>query len=94
MSDQNDDAVLQALLDRLLRFRLPRALDLKKRVDDGQCLSDADIDFLKLALEDAQNGQKFVARNPQFHALGSQIVQLYDAIVSTALKNETARGSG
>ncbi|UNK57979.1 hypothetical protein MNQ95_02380 [Pseudoxanthomonas daejeonensis] len=92
MSEENDDAVLQTLLDRLLRFRLPRALELKKRVDAGQCLTDADIDFLKMALEDAQNGQKFVVRNPQFHILGSQIVQLYDAIVSGAMKNETQRG--
>ena len=92
MSNGNDDAVLQTLLDRLLRFRLPRALDLKKRVDAGECLTDADMNFLKLALEDAQNGQKFVARNPQFHTLGSQIVQLYEAIVSGAMKNEAERG--
>lgn len=92
MSDVNDDAVLKTLLDRLLRFRLPRALELKKRVDGGECLTDADIDFLKRALEDARDGQKFVSRNPQFHALGAQIVQLYEAIVSQAIKNESARG--
>ncbi|KAF1703886.1 hypothetical protein [Pseudoxanthomonas kaohsiungensis] len=92
MSDVNDDAVLKTLLDRLLRFRLPRALDLKQRVDAGERLGDADIDFLKRALEDAKQGQRFVARNPQFHALGAQIVQLYDAIVSRAMKNEAGRG--
>jgi hypothetical protein len=92
MSDVNDYAVLKTLLDRLLRFRLPRALDLKQRVDAGDRLGDADIDFLKRALEDAKQGQRFVARNPQFHALGAQIVQLYDAIVSRAMKNEAGRG--
>ena len=92
MSDRNDDAVLQALLGRLLRFRLPRALELKKRVDEGQCLTDADIRFLKLAPEGARNGKRFFARNPQFHALGAQIVQLYDDIVSRAMKNETGNG--
>ncbi len=92
MSDVNDDAVLKTLLDRLLRFRLPRALDLKQRVDAGERLGDADIDFLKRALEDAKQGQRFVARNPQFHALGAQIVQLYDAIVSRAMKNEAGPG--
>jgi len=92
MSDEHDDAVLQTLLDRLLQFRLPRALALKKRVDAGECLTDADIKFLKVALEDAQSGQQYVARNPEFHRLGTQIVQLYGEIVSRAMENEKERG--
>ena len=63
MSDQTDDAgTIQALLERLVKFRLPRALAIKKRVDGGERLSDSDITFLKNALEDAQHGQKFVVR--------------------------------
>ncbi|MFC5577529.1 hypothetical protein ACFPOA_05790 [Lysobacter niabensis] len=90
MSNQTDDdaATIQALLDRLLNFRLPRALAIKKRIDGGERLTDSDIAFLKNALEDAQNGQKFVARNPEFHALGAQIVQLYDDIIRRATENE------
>ena len=93
MSDQNDEAVLRALLDRLLKFRLPRALDIKKRVESDECLSDADITFLKAALEDARDGQRYVVRNPQFHTLGAQITQLYDDIVSRAMQNEQERGA-
>ena len=89
MSEQTDDtATIQALLERLVKFRLPRTLAIKKRVDDGECLSDSDIDFLKNALEEAQHGQKFVARNPEFQALGVQIAQLYNDIVRKALENE------
>ncbi|GAA5072061.1 hypothetical protein [Lysobacter panacisoli] len=84
----DDDATLQALLDRLVKFRLPRALNVKKRVDAGERLTDADIAFLKVALEDAQDGQHYVARNPEFHTLGVQIVQLYEDIVSKAMENE------
>ena len=84
----DDAATLQALLERLTHLRLPRVLAMKKRVDGGERLSDDDITFLKEALEDAQSGQKFVARNPQFHALGTQIVQLYGEIVSRAVENE------
>jgi hypothetical protein len=89
MSDHTDDAAtIQALLERLVKFRLPRTLAIQKRVDNGECLTDEDIAFLKSAMEDAQDGQKFVARNPQFHTLGTQIAQLYGDIVRKALENE------
>ena len=88
MSDQSDDATIQVLFERLVKFRLPRALDIKKRVDAGACLSDSEIDFLKRALEDAQAASKFVVRNPEVHAVGAQIVDLYDEVVRKALENE------
>ena len=86
--DIDDTGTIQALLERLLNFRLPRAIALKKRVDAGERLTDADIAFLKSALEDAQDGQKFVARNAEFHYLGIRIVQLYEEIVRKATENE------
>ena len=89
MADQTDDeGTIQALLERLVKFRLPRSLDIKKRVDDGERLSESDIAFLKSALEDAQNGAKYVGRHPELHALGGQIAQLSDDIVRKGLENE------
>lgn len=89
MTDQTDDATtIQALLERLVKFRLPRTIALKKRVDDGERMTDADVAFLKNAIEDAQNGLRLVARNPEFQALGSQIVQLYGEIIRKASENE------
>ena len=35
-------------------------------------------------------GMGFVARNPEFQVLGSQIIQLYDDIIRKATENEKA----
>jgi len=95
MSQHTDDtATLQALLDRLVKYRLPRAMALKKRVDAGERMTDADIAFMKESLEDAQDGQHFVARNPEFHALGGELVQLYEEIVEKATENEKKAADG
>lgn len=88
MPNQIDDATVQVLLDRLVKFRLPRTLDIKKRIDAGERLTDSELGFLTSALEDAQQSAKFVVRHPEIHALGAQIVQLYDEIVRKALENE------
>jgi hypothetical protein len=89
MSDEIDDTgTIQALLERLINFRLPRTLAVKKRVDAGERLTDEDIAFLKNALEDAQRGQQVWARNPDMHKIGLQIVELYDDIVNKAVENE------
>ena len=87
-SGQTDAATLQALLARLLEFRLPRLLAIKEHVDGGARLDDTQVAFLSDALEDANSGQQFVARNPEFHAVGAQIVQLYEDIVTKAVENE------
>jgi len=89
MPDPPDDAgTVQALLDRLVKFRLPRAMEIKQHVDAGGVLSDSEIEFLQLALEDARDSAKYVARHPELHALGTQIAQLYDEIVRKAVENE------
>jgi len=89
MSDPPDDAgTVQALIERLVKFRLPRAIEIRKHVEAGGVLSDSEIDFLRLALDDARDASKFVARHPEVQAVGTQVVQLYDEIVRKAMENE------
>ncbi len=88
MSDKMDAATSQALIERLVNQRLPRTLDLKKRVDGGERLRDGDIAFLKEMLDDANRSTSFVMQHPGMHSLAGQLVDLYSQIMRKALENE------
>lgn len=96
MSDPNQDkGVAIALIQRFESQRLPRALELKARVDKGDVLTDADVAFLEDVMRDAQAVKGLVERNPQWAPLVAQGMDLYHQITTRALANEKAkRGPG
>ncbi len=65
MTESNKDAgIIQVLAMRLETQRLPRALDLKKKVDRGERLSERDIAFLKEVFSDAERIKPMIDRLP------------------------------
>ena len=80
--------VIQAVMERLERQTLPRALDIKKNVDAGETLSELDTVFLDEALSNLRRNGSFVEANPEWESLYSRMIDLYDQITKKALENE------
>jgi hypothetical protein len=80
-------AISKVLLDRL-NERLPRMLDLQRRVEAGARLDEGELEFLKGLVEDANLSHQYVARHPELQPLASRLVSLYGQIVDKAVENE------
>ena len=91
MEEHSEDAgVIQVLLERLEKQRIPRLLAMKERVDKGEPLPQLDIEFLSQVFEDAGKIEPLLARNPEWQPLAARVVSLYKEITDKALENEKA----
>ena len=89
MTESSGDAgVVSVLMERFEEQRLPRALEMKERVDRGEKLSDIDLAFLKEVFADAQNMKTYIDKFPEYQSVAAQAMSLYSDISKKALENE------
>jgi hypothetical protein len=88
-----DTGIILALLERFETQRLPRALALKRKIDQGGVLDEFDITFLETFFRESTSIRTLISRHPEYEPLAAKIIHLYHDITAKALENEkTSRG--
>ena len=92
MTDEsNDSGVVAMLAKRLVEQRLPRALELEKKVGRGEVLDEFDMAFLHEVFKDASTIKPMVEKDPQYVEIAVRMVHLYKEIIAKALENQQAQ---
>ena len=86
--NSKDLGTMTTILERFTKQTLPKVLEIKKRADCNEVLSNRDIDFLKLLPKRFNEVKPLVDRNPEYQELYAQAVHLYKNITEQALLNE------
>jgi hypothetical protein len=90
MKKKDKDAlILAAAVERLNKFRLPRALSLKKKVDSGELLNDFDLNFLRRSFDNARDLKPFLERNPDYLKLRDKALGLCEQILQKNAENQS-----
>ena len=80
--------IIQALVEEFEKHRLPTLLKIKDKVDNGNSVSDGDIEFLYKVIDDANRTMHMALNHPELHEFCLHVVHLYKEISVKALENE------
>lgn len=89
MSDERTLGLVEVMAKRLAEQRIPRALELKDKLERGERLNDFDIGFLEEALEDATQTLAYIEQHPEWQELAAKLIDLYKEITAKALEVES-----
>ncbi len=89
MNDTSKDLGMAiVLLKNFTEKTLPKALEIKERLDRGEKLDHWDIEFLQGLYKRAEEIKPYVDQHPEYQEIYAKGVHLYKEIADEALRNE------
>lgn len=89
-----EEATLEALLQRFKDYRLPRAERMLDRVEAGQPLSDEDIQWLERVIADGHVAMPLVRAHHEYDRLLAGAMALFAKIIELGVANEPPNRRG
>ena len=84
-----DKMILETLLERFEKIRLPRLLDIKAKVEQGNRLDNFDMEFLEEVFTDARENKHYLDNaDDQLKGIFMKVLDLYTDITEKAMENE------
>lgn len=88
MSEENKDlGIIEVVLERMEKQRLPRLLAMKEKVDNDESLDNYELDFLEQAMTDGRRLLPLIDKHPEYQPLAAQVMALCKDISDRALQN-------
>ena len=81
-----------SITDVPLEDSFPRLLDLKKRVDRGYKLDEADIRFLSQITHYSKQSKLLEVESPKWKNFYTEVLRIYEEIVNKAMDNVEKAG--
>ncbi len=89
--DRKDRGIIQVLLDRFNKQRLPRAVALKEKVDAGELLNDSDLRLIQEVQNDSRQIGGLLERHPEYLELATGAIEMWNEIREKDAENRKAK---